>query len=45
MHQPVALGAGLSLFAELSAPLVLDLIEAEADADGSVLQIYRPARG
>jgi dihydrofolate reductase len=41
--QPVALGDGLSLFAGLTAPLVLDLIEAQAYADGSVLHIYRPA--
>jgi dihydrofolate reductase len=41
--QPVALGDGLPLFAGLSAPFVLDLIEARAYADGSVLHIYRPA--
>jgi dihydrofolate reductase len=41
--QPVALGDGLPLFAGLTAPLVLDLIEARAYADGSVLHIYRPA--
>lgn len=41
--QPVALGDGLPLFAGLSAPLVLDLVEARAYADGAVLHIYRPA--
>jgi dihydrofolate reductase len=41
--QPVALGDGLSLFAGLAAPFVLDLIEARAYADGAVLHIYRPA--
>jgi dihydrofolate reductase len=43
VFQPVALGEGLSLFAGLRAPLVLDLIEATAYADNSVLHIYRPA--
>jgi dihydrofolate reductase len=41
--QPVALGEGLPLFAGLSAPFVLDLIEARAYGDGSVLHVYRPA--
>jgi dihydrofolate reductase len=41
--QPVALGDGLPLFAGLSAPFVLDLVEAQAYADGAVLHIYRPA--
>jgi len=40
--QPVALGDGLPLFAGLTAPFVLDLIEAQAYADGAVLHIYRP---
>jgi dihydrofolate reductase len=40
--QPVALGDGLPLFAGLNAPFVLDLLEAQAYADGSVLHIYRP---
>ena len=40
--QPVALGDGLPLFAGLTAPLVLDLIEAQAHAHGAVLHIYRP---
>ena len=43
VFQPVALGAGLSLFAGLPKPLVLDLVEATAYDDGSVLHVYRPA--
>jgi dihydrofolate reductase len=43
VFQPVALGDGLPLFAGLAAPLVLDLIEARAYADGAVLHVYRPA--
>jgi dihydrofolate reductase len=43
--QPVALGDGLPLFAGLTAPFVLDLVEARAYADGAVLHIYRPAAG
>ena len=42
VHQPVALGDGLPLFAGLTAPLVLDLVEARAYADGAVLHVYRP---
>ncbi len=41
--QPVALGDGLPLFAGLTAPFALDLVEARAYADGSVLHVYRPA--
>ncbi len=41
--QPVALGDGLALFAGLSAPFVLDLVEAQPYADGAVLHVYRPA--
>jgi dihydrofolate reductase len=41
--QPVALGDGLPLFAGLTAPFLLDLIEAQAYGDGAVLHIYRPA--
>jgi dihydrofolate reductase len=41
--QPVALGDGLPLFAGLTAPFVLDLIEAQPYAGGAVLHIYRPA--
>jgi len=43
--QPVALGDGLPLFAGLTAPFVLDLIEAQAYADGAALHVYRPAAG
>jgi dihydrofolate reductase len=38
--QPVALDDGLALFAGLTAPFVLDLVEARAYADGSVLHVY-----
>jgi dihydrofolate reductase len=41
--QPVALGDGLPLFAGLTAPFVLNLVEARAYTDGAVLHIYRPA--
>jgi dihydrofolate reductase len=41
--QPVALGDGLPLFAGLTAPFVLDLVEARAYADGAVLHVYHPA--
>lgn len=40
--QPVALGDGFPLFAGLTTPFVLDLIEARPYADGSVLHVYRP---
>jgi dihydrofolate reductase len=40
--QPVALGDGLPLFAGLTAPFVLDLVEAKAYGDGAVLHVYRP---
>jgi len=43
--QPVALGDGLPLFAGLTAPFVLGLVEARAYADGAVLHVYRPANG
>jgi dihydrofolate reductase len=43
--QPVALGDGLPLFAGLTAPFVLDLVEARAYADGAVLHVYPPANG
>ena len=33
----------LPLFAGLTAPIVLDLIEARAYGDGAVLHVYRPA--
>jgi dihydrofolate reductase len=44
-HQPVALGDGLPLFAGFAKPAVLDLIEAQAYADGAVLHIYHPSHG
>lgn len=40
---PVALGDGLPLFKDLSAPISLQLVEATAYASGAVLHIYRPA--
>jgi dihydrofolate reductase len=45
VHQPVALGEGLPLFPGLAVPLVLNLAEAQAYADGSVLHVYRPTAG
>jgi dihydrofolate reductase len=45
VHQPVALGEGLPLFAGLAAPMVLDLVDATAYGDGSVLHVYRPVGG
>jgi hypothetical protein len=45
VHQPAALGDGLPLFAGLTGPLLLDLIEARPYADGSVLHVYHPAAG
>jgi dihydrofolate reductase len=43
IYQPVAIGQGHSPFAGLPEPLLLDLIEATAYGDGSVLQIHRRA--
>ena len=43
--QPVALGDGLPLFKGLSAPLRLELIEAETYPTGAALHIYRPPAG
>jgi hypothetical protein len=40
----VALGDGLPLFAGLTAPMVLDLVEARGYPDGAVLHVYRPSR-
>jgi dihydrofolate reductase len=42
MVQPAALGAGLPLFKDLSAPLQLELVEATTYATGLVIHIYRP---
>jgi dihydrofolate reductase len=41
---PVALGAGLPLFKDLTAPLRVDLAEAKAFPDGTVIHVYRPIR-
>ncbi|AUW45392.1 hypothetical protein CUJ84_Chr005104 [Rhizobium leguminosarum] len=41
---PVALGKGLPLFSELTAPMPLKLIGAKAFPGGGVAQIYRSAR-
>ncbi|EJC82166.1 dihydrofolate reductase [Rhizobium leguminosarum bv. trifolii WSM2297] len=40
---PVALGKGLPLFSELTAPQPLKLISSKAFPGGAVAQIYRPA--
>ncbi len=40
--QPAALGAGLSLFAGLTTPLHLELVEATTDATGVAIHVYRP---
>jgi dihydrofolate reductase len=41
--QPVALGAGLPLFEDLSQPLRLQLVEAHTYASGAALHVYQPA--
>lgn len=41
--RPVALGNGLPLFADLSAPLPLRLVDHSAYPDGTVIHVYRPA--
>jgi dihydrofolate reductase len=43
IHQPVALGDGLPLFKNLTAPLHLELVEATTYDTGAALHIYRPA--
>jgi dihydrofolate reductase len=40
---PVALGQGLSLFSDLTAPTRLKLIRSKAFPGGAMAQIYRPA--
>jgi dihydrofolate reductase len=40
--QPVAVGGGQALFAELSAPLHLELVEARSFTCGVVVHVYRP---
>jgi dihydrofolate reductase len=42
MIQPAALGAGLALFKDLSAPLHLELVEATTYATGVAIHVYRP---
>jgi dihydrofolate reductase len=43
IHQPIALGDGLPLFKDLTAPLRLELVDAQTYATGAALHIYRPA--
>lgn len=40
--QPVAVGGGQALFAELSAPLPLELVEARSFTCRVVVHVYRP---
>src|SRR5947208_16944612 len=44
MVQPAALGAGLPLFRDLPAPLLLELVEATTYATGLAIHVYRPRR-
>lgn len=39
---PIALGKGLPLFSELSAPMPLKLVTSKAFPGGAVAQVYRP---
>jgi dihydrofolate reductase len=41
--QPVALGQGLPLFKDLTAPLRLELVDAQTYPTGAALHVYRPA--
>jgi dihydrofolate reductase len=41
--QPVALGQGLPLFKDLTAPLRLELVDARTYNTGAALHVYRPA--
>jgi dihydrofolate reductase len=41
--QPVALGQGLPLFKDLTAPLRLELVDAQRYNTGAALHVYRPA--
>jgi dihydrofolate reductase len=41
--QPVALGKGLPLFKDLTAPLRLELVDAQTYPTGAALHVYRPA--
>ena len=40
--QPVALGEGLPLFKDLTAPLRLELVDAQTYDTGAALHVYRP---
>jgi dihydrofolate reductase len=42
--QPVVLGQGLPLFKDLTAPLRLELVDAQTYPSGASLHVYRPAR-
>lgn len=42
--RPVALGSGLPMFADLSAPLSLTLAAATTYPDGITIQVYQPVR-
>jgi len=44
MIRPAALGAGLPLFHDLSAPLQLELVEATTFSSGLAIHVYRPRR-
>jgi dihydrofolate reductase len=41
--QPVALGQGLPLFKDLTAPMRLELVDAQTYNTGAALHVYRPA--
>jgi dihydrofolate reductase len=41
--QPVALGHGLPLFKDLTAPMRLELVDAQTYDTGAALHLYRPA--
>ena len=41
--QPVALGQGFPLFKDLTAPLRLELVDAQTYPTGAALHVYRPA--
>ena len=43
MMHPIALGKGLSIFADLAMPMPLKLLRSKAFPLGSVAQMYRPA--
>ena len=41
--QPIALGVGYPLFKDLTAPLRLELVDAQTYTNGAALHVYRPA--